>query len=180
MGNVILAATSKTSSGGTNLLPLLLVVVVVILLYYTMTRRSRQRQASQMQGSLLPGQPVRTTSGMYGTVASAEGDDVVVEVSPGVQIRMMRRAVVPLPPDGPGANGFAGTGSATTGEPDDSAEPYETDEPSDADEHSDAPEPADSAEPADSTNAKASTNGSAPESSADDAVDEPTSQDRNS
>lgn len=113
MGNMILAASSS-SSGGTSLLPFLLIVVVVILLYYTMTRRSRQRQAQQMQSSLLPGQPVRTTSGMYGTVVSAEGADVVIEVAPGVQIRMMRRAVVPVAPDGGSANGMGTTADTGT------------------------------------------------------------------
>jgi preprotein translocase subunit YajC len=112
MGNMILAVASKTTSSSgssSSLLPFLAIVVVVILLYWTMTRRTRQRQAQQMSSSLVPGQPVRTTSGMYGTVASAEGDDIMVEVSPGVQIRMMRRAVVPVPPDGAAANGMGTT-----------------------------------------------------------------------
>jgi preprotein translocase subunit YajC len=77
----------------------------------TMSRRSRAKRAQQMQTDLVPGTRVRTTSGMYGTVTSLEGDDVTVEVSPGVNIRMMRRAVVPIPQDasvgdtGPSANG---------------------------------------------------------------------------
>jgi hypothetical protein len=37
---------------------------------------------------------------MYGTITSVEGDnDVMVEVAPGVHIRMMKRAVVPVPQD---------------------------------------------------------------------------------
>jgi preprotein translocase subunit YajC len=129
MGNMILAATSSSSSS--SLLPFLLVVVVVIVLYYTMTRRSRQRQAAQTQSTLMPGQTVRTTSGMYGTVASADGDDVMVEVSPGVQIRMMRRAVVPVAPDGPSSNGLGattGTDAADTGNSTNGAEPEPSDE----------------------------------------------------
>jgi preprotein translocase subunit YajC len=157
MGYSILAATSKTSSsGGTSLLPLLLIVVVVILLYYTMTRRSRQRQAAQMQTALVPGQPVRTTGGMYGTVASMEGDDVNIEVAPGVQIRMMRRAVVPIAPDGASANGVGPTAAGT--------------------------DPADSSDTeADAADSTAATNGSQPEpeSSDDDAFDDRKSQDRN-
>ncbi len=100
MGNtLILAAASKTSSS-TSLLPIIIIVVLFLLVYMTMTRRSRARQAARMQSDLVPGAPVRTTSGMYGTVTSLEGnDDVMVEVAPGVTIRMMRRAVVPLPQD---------------------------------------------------------------------------------
>jgi len=97
MGNMILAASTKSSSG-TNLLPLILIVVLFMLVYMTMTRRKRARQAQQMQ-DLLPGVRVRTTSGMYGTVSSLEGDDVMVEIAPGVNIRMMRRAVIPVPMD---------------------------------------------------------------------------------
>jgi preprotein translocase subunit YajC len=146
----ILAKSTTSSSSGTSLLPFLVIVVVVILLYYTMTRRNRQRQAAQMQSTLLPGQPVRTTSGMYGTVASAEGDDVIIEVAPGVQVRMMRRAVVPVAPDGASANGtgYATGTDANVGE-----------EPADA-----------------STDG---TNGAEPNSSADDAFDDRKSQDRN-
>jgi preprotein translocase subunit YajC len=155
MGNIFLAATSKSSSSGTSLLPFLLIVVVVILLYYTMTRRSRQRQAAQRQGNLMPGQPVRTTGGMYGTVAFSDGDDVTVEVAPGVQIRMMRRAVVPVADASANGTGYAG-GASTGTEPESSAD--------------------DTSAAADGT---ASTNGSEPDSSADDAFDDRKSQDRN-
>ena len=99
MGNHahFLAAASKSS--GTSLLPIILIVVLFMIVYMTMTRRSRARQAQQMQNTIVPGAQVRTTSGMYGTVTSVEGDDVMVEVAPGVTIRMMRRAVVPVPQD---------------------------------------------------------------------------------
>jgi preprotein translocase subunit YajC len=110
MGNIVLAASSS-SKGGTSLLPIILIVVLFMLVYMTMSRRSRAKRAQQMQTDIVPGTRVRTTSGMYGTITSLEGDDVTVEVSPGVNIRMMRRAVVPLPMDasvgdtGPSANG---------------------------------------------------------------------------
>lgn len=105
MGNIVLAATStKTSS--TSLLPILIIVVLFMLVYMTMSRRSRARRAQQMQNDVVPGTPIRTTAGMYGTVTSLEdNDDVMVEVAPGVTIRMMRRAVVPVPPNASAANG---------------------------------------------------------------------------
>ena len=96
--NMILAATS--SKGGTSLLPIIIIVVLFMLVYMTMTRRSRARRAQQMQTDIAPGTQIRTTSGMYGTVTSVEdNDDVMVEVAPGVTIRMMKRAVVPVPQD---------------------------------------------------------------------------------
>jgi preprotein translocase subunit YajC len=103
-------AAAKSSSG-TSLLPIILIVVLFMIVYMTMTRRKRASQAQQMQNTIVPGARVRTTSGMYGTVTSVEGnDDVMVEVAPGVHIRMMRRAVVPVPQD-------AGTGTGPVSEP---------------------------------------------------------------
>jgi preprotein translocase subunit YajC len=97
--NMILAATSS-SKGGTSLLPIIIIVVLFMLVYMTMTRRSRARRAQQMQTDIAPGTQIRTTSGMYGTVTSVvDNDDVMVEVAPGVTIRMMKRAVVAVPQD---------------------------------------------------------------------------------
>ncbi len=103
MGNImILAATTKSSS--TNYLPILIIVVLFVLLYMTMIRpqRNRQRQAQQMQSTVMPGSRIRTTAGIYGTVISVEDGDVVVEVAPGVNIRMLRRAVMEVVQDGAG------------------------------------------------------------------------------
>jgi preprotein translocase subunit YajC len=109
--NMILAASSKP--GSTSLLPILIIVVLFMLVYMTMTRRSRARRAQQMQTDVVPGTQIRTTSGMYGTVTSVvDNDDVMVEVAPGVTIRMMKRAVVPVPQD-------ASTGMPPEPEPED-------------------------------------------------------------
>ena len=98
MGNMYLAAATKSSSS--SLLPIIIIVVLFMLVYMTMTRRSRARRAAQTQTDIVPGTPVRTTSGMYGTVTSVlDNDDVMVEIAPGVTIRMMKRAVVPVPMD---------------------------------------------------------------------------------
>lgn len=105
MGNMVyLAASSK--SGSTNLLPILIIVVLFGVLYMTMIRpqRNRQRAARDMQSTVMPGARIRTTAGIYGTVKSIEDGDVVVEVAPGVDIRMLRRAVMDVVQDG-GVNG---------------------------------------------------------------------------
>ena len=117
MGNVILAASSS-KGGGASLLPIILIVVLFMIVYMTMTRRRRANQAQQMQNTIVPGARVRTTSGMYGTVTSVEdNDDLMVEVAPGVNIRMMRRAVVPVPQDA-----ATGTGPASEPSPDSTTE----------------------------------------------------------
>ena len=108
MGNVTyLAATAKSSSG--NYTFLLVIVVLFGLFYFVMIRpqRNRQRQAQQMQRQVMPGQQVRTTAGMYATVVSADDNDVVLEIAPGVQARFLRRAVMEVisEDDGTGMTG---------------------------------------------------------------------------
>jgi len=104
VGNVeFLAATSTTSKGNPYLFPII-IVALFGLLYFVMIRpqRNRQRQAQQMQNQVMPGQRVRTTAGMYATVVSIDGDDVVLEVAPGVNVRYMRRAIMGVVPDDTG------------------------------------------------------------------------------
>ena len=124
MGHMVyLAASTKSSS--TSLLPILIIVVLFGVLYMTMIRpqRNRQRQAQQMQSTVTPGARIRTTAGIYGTVKSVEDGDVVIEVAPGVNIRMLRRAVMDVVQDG----GFNGAGPAQ----DPSADEKDSHEPSD-------------------------------------------------
>jgi len=98
--DLILAATSSSSKGNPYLFPII-ILALFGLLYFVMIRpqRNRQRQAAQMQNQVMPGQRVRTTAGMYATVVSVEGDDVVLEVAPGVNVRYMRRAIMNVVPD---------------------------------------------------------------------------------
>ena len=98
-GNEILAATSNSSGGNPYLFPII-IVALFGLLYFVMIRpqRNRQRQATQMQNEIVPGQRVRTTAGMYATVTSVDGDDVVLEIAPGINVRYMRRAIMNVVP----------------------------------------------------------------------------------
>jgi preprotein translocase subunit YajC len=102
----ILAATSTSSKGNPYLFPII-ILALFGLLYFVMIRpqRNRQRQAMQTQNEVMPGSRVRTTAGMYATVVSVEGDDVVLEVAPGVNVRYMRRAIMNVVPDPVGDTG---------------------------------------------------------------------------
>lgn len=112
MGSIILAATTTTTKSS-NYLPLLIIIVLFGLFYMTIIRpqRNRQRQAAQTQSAVVPGQQVRTTAGIYGTVVSGDDRDIVLEVAPGVNIRMLRRGVMEVVPDG------GPTGATTMSEP---------------------------------------------------------------
>ncbi len=94
LGNVLAATATKSS--GFNPSTLILILVVVVAFYMLMIRpqRRRQQQAQQKQNSVQPGARVRTTAGMYATVVDVDGDDVVLEVAPGVEVRYMKRAIM--------------------------------------------------------------------------------------
>jgi preprotein translocase subunit YajC len=96
----VLAATPAKSSSS-SLSFLLIIVVVFGLLYFVMIRpqRNRQRQAQQTARQVSNGSRVRTTAGMYGTIIDGDADNVLVEFAPGVQIKMMRRAIMGVVPD---------------------------------------------------------------------------------
>jgi preprotein translocase subunit YajC len=93
--SAVVAATS-TKSGSSSYTFLLLIVLVFVGFYFLMIRpqRRRQQQAQQQQRTLTPGARVRTTAGMYATVSAVDGDDVILEVAPGVDVRYIRRAVM--------------------------------------------------------------------------------------
>jgi preprotein translocase subunit YajC len=91
----VLAATSKSSSSS-SLTFFLLIIVVFIGFYFLMIRpqRRRQQQVAQQQNTVAPGARVRTTAGMYATVVAVDGDDVVLEVAPDVEVRYLKRAIM--------------------------------------------------------------------------------------
>ena len=95
-GNITLLAATSTSKSGFNPTTLILILVVVVGFYLLMIRpqQRRRQQAQQQQSTVQPGARVRTTAGMYATVVDVDGDDVVLEVAPGVEVRYMRRAIM--------------------------------------------------------------------------------------
>jgi preprotein translocase subunit YajC len=99
MGSIaaVVAATS-TKSGSSSYTFLLLIVLVFVGFYFLMIRpqRRRQQQAQQQQRTLTPGAQVRTTAGMYATVTAVDGDDVILEVAPDVEVRFTRRAIMEI------------------------------------------------------------------------------------
>jgi preprotein translocase subunit YajC len=96
-----LAASTKTTTSSTSFLPLLIIIVLFGVFYFAIIRpqRNRQRQTAQRQNEVVPGQRVRTTAGIYGTIVSGDDRDVVVEIAPGVNITMLRRGIMDVVPE---------------------------------------------------------------------------------
>jgi len=96
MGISAAAEAATKSSGSSSYTFLLLIVLVFIGFYFLMIRPQRRRQQAvqQQQRTVAPGARVRTTAGMYATVTAVDGDDVILEVAPGVDVRYMKRAIM--------------------------------------------------------------------------------------
>ncbi len=106
LGITQLAATTAAKPSGFNPSSLILILVVVVAFYLLMIRpqQRRRQQAAQQKNTIQPGARVRTTAGMYATVVDVDGDDVVLEIAPGIEVRYMKRAVMDVVSPGEAAD----------------------------------------------------------------------------
>ena len=86
------ASSSSGGSAGALLIPLLLMGVVFYFLLIRPQQR-RQRQQRDLLQSVEIGDEILTIGGIYGAVREIEDDELVVEIAPGVEIRILRSAV---------------------------------------------------------------------------------------
>lgn len=132
MGNTMFLAASSAKPSGFNPSTLILILVVVVGFYLLMIRpqQRRRQQAQQRQNSVQTGARVRTTAGMYATVVDVDGDDVILEVAPGVEVRYMKRAVMDVVSPGEETDEETGETMADSAEDaeDEPAEPAEVDD----------------------------------------------------
>jgi len=94
----ILAQSSDGTSSGGSLISLLFPLVLLGGVFYFLLlrpNRTRQRQQQTLLESLQIGDEVMTAGGIFGTLKEIdEGDDTVtVEIAPGTNVRMLRRAI---------------------------------------------------------------------------------------
>ena len=75
-----------------GLLPFVLILAVFWLLILRPQQR-RQRELRALQSSLGVGSDVMLSSGIFGTVTSTNDDHVLVEIAPGVTIKVVRGAI---------------------------------------------------------------------------------------
>lgn len=83
-----------------DFLIILLFGFAIMWLLIVMPQRRRQRAHQEMVGNLSPGDYVLTVGGMYGTVNEIGEDDIGLEVSPDIEVRVAKRSVASIvPPD---------------------------------------------------------------------------------
>jgi preprotein translocase subunit YajC len=73
----------------------LLIIVAFAFLYFVLVRPQKRRQTEQARllGSLEVGDEVLTAGGIYGRITSIEGDELMVEIAPQLEVRVARRAI---------------------------------------------------------------------------------------
>ncbi len=82
---------------------LVIVLVIGLALMWFFAIRPQRRRASlhqRMQSTLGVGDEIVTAGGLYGTVTRVGDEDVTVELAPGVEVRLARRAVAAIVEDG--------------------------------------------------------------------------------
>ena len=73
----------------------ILIVLILFLVWLGIARPTRRRQASQqaMIDNIAVGDEVLTAGGFFATVLEVAEDEVTVELSPGAQARLSKRAI---------------------------------------------------------------------------------------
>jgi preprotein translocase subunit YajC len=75
---------------------LLLTMVVLFGVMWFLLIRPQQRKQQQQRAileSLVPGQEILTAGGLFGTITDVDIEEVVLEIAPGVNVRVDKRAV---------------------------------------------------------------------------------------
>lgn len=101
MGTLILAASKSTSSSSETSLILIVIVFAVMMYFMFRSQRRRQQNAQNTQRQVVNGSRIRTVHGIYGTVVDGDDRNVMVEVAPGVHVKMLRQAIGQVVDDEP-------------------------------------------------------------------------------
>lgn len=79
---------------------LIIIIAMLALMWVLMIRPQRRRQAEHrnLLENVGLGDEIITAGGLYGTVRGVEDDRITLEVAPGTNVRIARRAVAALLP----------------------------------------------------------------------------------
>lgn len=77
--------------------PLILILLFVVAWVILIVPKQRElKRHNALVAGLSVGDDVMTGSGIYGTIVSIDGDLVEMQIAPGVEIRIARRAIASL------------------------------------------------------------------------------------
>jgi preprotein translocase subunit YajC len=74
---------------------ILLFGFLFLFIYFVIIRPNKRARAEhqRMVESVEPGDEIMTTTGIFGTVMAVGDEEVTVEIAPGTQVRMVKRAI---------------------------------------------------------------------------------------
>jgi preprotein translocase subunit YajC len=83
--------------------PLIFVLVLFAFawIFLVLPSRRRQRSHKAMQDSVAVGDEIITAGGIHGYVRDADGEELRLEIAPGVVVRLDRRAIAAVGQDEP-------------------------------------------------------------------------------
>ncbi|MGH3304491.1 MAG: preprotein translocase subunit YajC [Streptosporangiaceae bacterium] len=99
MGTHILAAAAKSSGSSETSLILIVVVFALIMVFMFRSQSRKKQNAQNTQRRVVNGAKIRTVHGIFGTVVDGDDRNIMVEVAPGVTIKMLRQAIGQVLPD---------------------------------------------------------------------------------
>ena len=85
-----------------SVVAVLILIALLVLFWFVWVipqRRRQRRQAEELLRLielLQPGDGIITAGGMHGTVRAVEDEELMVEIAPGVEVRLDRRAVAAM------------------------------------------------------------------------------------
>ncbi|MGH9292072.1 MAG: preprotein translocase subunit YajC [Acidimicrobiales bacterium] len=93
--NALMLAAAKTKKSSSSPSLLIFLVFILVIGYFLLVRPQRQRARRQQQAKqdIDVGDEIMLTSGIIGRVTGIEGDRARVEISDGVEIEVLRKAV---------------------------------------------------------------------------------------
>ncbi|NMM22212.1 MAG: preprotein translocase subunit YajC [Phycicoccus sp.] len=113
-------AAAATSNGTSTLL--IFALPVLLIGYMFITQRRRQKAVMSMQADLAVGDEVTTTSGFLGRITALDDGIATLEISPGVKVRLDRRAIAGSAPTASASN-LASSRNPVTDTPSDPTSP---------------------------------------------------------
>ena len=79
---------------------ILVLMLALMWIFFVRPQRRRQLQQSSMLSNLEAGDEIVTAGGLYGRIQAVEEDEVSLEIAPGTNVRLAKRAIAAvLPPD---------------------------------------------------------------------------------
>ena len=93
------AEAAKTTASSSSSFLIIIVIFAVMMIFLFRSQRRRQRSVQNTQSQVMTGTRIRTTFGVYGTVIENDDRNVIVEIAPGIRIKMLKQAIAAVVPD---------------------------------------------------------------------------------